>query len=341
MGTIKVGIALDDVEFAYALSRSLAAECKDMILSLITERGDEDPFDLLLTDRRMDDPRAIVLVKDRLQENICGNPPYGVYRYKESRHLADDLLFIFFRLTGRNYEMKGEKRCKVLAFSAVSGGCGCTALALSVGQMLYKLYGQKCLYLNLCPVNDSRKYLQVREERNFLTLLYYLDENVDFPLGEFITHAHNIDCIHAAVFHTHYDEMEPHLLNLLLKKVEQSGEYTYFIADISNHLSRTNRSLLQKADFQILLSHWQNLLPRTFFSEVREEIKRLVPGPTMEVMMVSEEMETENTEIFPITWGKGGSDVSDEKAIDLYAMDFFQAQAGAIAKRITEEGETC
>ena len=193
MKMIKVGICLDDTHFAHALSVGLARECRNIEYILLEKMEDGDLCDLILSSQPGEDHRIIMMVRDARDENIYGEPPFCVFRYKESHRLANDLLFLYFKLSGKNIELSGNTRCKILVFCSVSGGCGCTSAALSTGRMLYRMYGCKCLYLNLCPIDDSKKYLQREGEKSLLSLLYYLDKGRDFPLGTFISKREGID----------------------------------------------------------------------------------------------------------------------------------------------------
>lgn len=327
MEMIRVGIWLDDTHFAHALSMGLARACRKMTFTLMNGLEAGEGCDLILTSEELDDPRVVVMVRDEERVNIYGSPPYRVYRYKESHHLINDLLFVYFKITGKNLEFIGDTQCKVLIFASVSGGNGCTATALTVGQMLYKLYGCKCLYLNLCPIDDSKKYLPAGGSSSLLNLLYYLDVEKDFPLGTFITQSNSIDYIHTNMVNSYFDELNLTLLNRLLKKVDEVGTYPFLLIDVSNHLSRNNKQLLAQASRIILLYQGQEFVPETYFSAMTEEIEKIAQGTEIiKVKNFAEEFDADDQFAFVFSRETEGN------------PSHFQLEAGAIARKIMEDG---
>ena len=326
MEIIRVGIWLDDAHFAHALSMGLARTCRRMIFTLMTGLEDGQDCDLILTAEEMDDPRGIVLVRDENEVNIYGDPPYRVYRYKESDHLINDLLFVYFNLTGKNLEFIGNTKCKLLAFASVAGGCGCTATALSVGQMLHRMYGGKCLYLNLCPIDDSKKYLPEAGSDGLRNLLYYLDVGKDFPLASFIVQTDRVDAIRTSQINAYFDELDLKLLRRLLKKIDDLGQYSFLILDMSNHLSRSNKQLLTQASQIILMYQEQEMVPENYFDDLIGEIRDLAGGnPVITVKNFGDAFEEDPRFNFVLSRERDGRFVQ------------FNQEAGAIARRIMED----
>lgn len=339
MNMIRVGICLDDVHFARALSMGLARECRNMTFILLESVDGDGECDLILSSAPHDDQRVITMVRDETEENIYEDPPYRVYRYKESHRLVNDLLFIYFKITGQNLEFTGDAKCKVLVFASVSGGSGCTATAISVGQMLYKLYGCKCLYLNLCPIDDSKKYLPAAGQQSLLSLLYYLDTQKDFPLGTFLSHTQQIDYVHTNLINSYFDEIQVKLLTRLMKKIDELGTYPFLIVDMSNHFSRTNKQLLSRAFRIILLYQDRDRIPEQYFLKIIGEIKRIAKRTKLiKVKNFVEDDFEENENFLLISREKMQFHGNDRGLIDLSSAEHFQLETGAIARQIMEEG---
>ena len=341
MEMIKVGICLDDMQFAHALSQGLARECRNMTFFLFNRTAECHGCDLILSSEPSDDPRSILMVRDGAEENIYGGPPYCVFRYKESHRLVNDLLFIYFEITGKNLEFAGDAKCRILVFASISGGCGCTATALSVGQMLYKLYGAKCLYLNLCPINDSLKYISTGGTESLLRLLYYLDIQKDFPLKSFISPLQHIDAIQTNLLNTYFDEISLELLDRLVNKVDELGEYSFLIFDISNHFSRTNKKLLRRAFRMVLLYQERDQISEPFFLAINKELERFVTSGTVLRVRNFVEDYDDAGDGNDLLLSKEKTMVSSNQQglLDLSGMMHFQREAAMIAKNIMEEQE--
>lgn len=123
------------------------------------------------------------------------------------------------------------------------------------------IYGAKSLYMNLCPLDDSRKYLEEEGEESLLKLLYYLEQDRAFPLGSFITETEEIDYVNTGVINTYFNEMRPLLMERFLKKMDSLGKYDFLILDMGNHLCRENKKLLAGADCAVLISDGERSRP--------------------------------------------------------------------------------
>jgi len=278
------------------------------------------------------------MVRDAGDENIYGEPPFRVFRYKESHRLVNDLLFLYFKLSGKNIEISGDTKCRVLVFCSVSGGCGCTATALTVGQMLYRLYGCKCLYLNLCPIDDSKKYLKKGGEKSLLSLLYYLDVEKDFPMGTFIMQEEDVDYIQTNVMNSYFDEIQPKILNRLLKKIDDMGKYSFLLLDMSNHFSRTNRQVLSRCEQVILMHQERDRISESYYAIVSEAIKKLADRKRIiQVKNFSASYETDESDIILSCQRYYGTGEGKEFP-DFSLTEGFRMEAAGIAKRIMQEG---
>lgn len=249
MEIIKVGLLLKDKEFANKLAEGLSREYRRLEFYLLDSLVD-DNMDLIISDIQSDNPKVILAVTsfDEVDDNEI--PPYRVCIYKDCRNLINDLLFIYFKLTGKVCEYRGERICKTLIFAADQGGIGVTSTAIAVGTMLYRIYESKCLYINLCPFDDSVRYLN-HEKGSLLKLQYYLEKTSEFPISSFITENEELDCINTGVINSYFNEMKPEIMSKLMAGIDNLGRYSYLIIDIGNHMSKENRSLITQSDLMI------------------------------------------------------------------------------------------
>lgn len=273
MEIIRVGIALDDRCFAQALVRGLARECKAMMFVLLNGKEEQD-CDLILTSQSSEEGRFVQLVRSFGQDRL-EKPPFRLYQYKDSRQMIDDLLFIYFKLTGRIMDYRSDSRCRIFVFTAGSGGCGTTVTSLALTRVMWKVYGRRGLYINLCPINDSRKYLPGEETERFLRLLYYLDTGRDFPMDSFISCGEEMDYISTALLNPYFNQVSPGLLQQLLERLDGLGRYDFLTLDVGNHLERRSDSLLQKADAVVFLWNDREFFPGEYAKIVSREIKKL------------------------------------------------------------------
>lgn len=296
MEVIKVGIFLEDKVFSEALSIGLARETRRMRFYQINSLSEGDFCDLILTSGSSDSSRVVQMVRE-YEEGHFEGPPYKVYRYQESQNLINDLLFIYFKVTGKVVESRGEATLRLLVFAADSGGCGTTSTAIAAAKSLYRTYGSKSLYLNLCPLDDSRKYLEEGGEDSLLKLLYYLDQEKDFPIESFITGTEEIDYVNTGVVNTYFNEMRPLLMSRFLQKIDKLGIYHFLIVDMGNHLSRENKKLLARADTAVIISDGERNLPGKYSERITREIcARIENGKVIRVKNFAPEFPEDETE---------------------------------------------
>lgn len=297
MEIIKVGICLDDEPFAKALAVGLARESKVMRFYLLDCIEAGDFCNLILSEGKSIDQHVVQMVRELDPEKDPAVPPYQVYRYRESQNLINDLLFIYFQLTGKSPDIAGQVHATLVTFLSASGGCGTTSTALAAARMLYRIYGAKSLYLNLCPLNDAGKYLTDGCRTSLLKLLYYLDQEKPFPLESFITESEEVDYVDTETINTFFDEMKPSLMRRFLQKVDESGVYDFVIVDVGNHLSRENKKILGYTDLAVFLTDGERKLPVVYQNRITEEIcKRLEKGRLIAVENFAPDTSAEDTD---------------------------------------------
>ena len=314
---MKVGVELNDRDFAQALVRGLASEGQKICFVLLEDGCSEQDFDLILTNRERDGTRYVLLVSHPDEVSIFEGPPYRIFRYQDAKSFVSQLLFIYYRETGRNLEFAGEFHCKPLVFTSVSGGPASTALALSMAELLDKHFGCRCLYLNLCPIDGSKRFINCNGGQALLTLLYYLDQNKNFPMTSFISKTLHVDHIDTNISNPYFDELHPLQLHRLLKKIDEMGIYSYLLLDIGNHLSRGNKQILSQGTDVILVTEKEDRLPEPFFEEFLNLLEQFCDGGNIRDVV----LEAVKPEDNPLS------------------MKRFQWEAGRLVKVLMESGE--
>lgn len=327
---MKVGVQLDDGDFAQVLVKGLAAEGRNLCFGMVDDGVKVETFDLILTDRELEDRRFIQLVRTVDAEQIYEGPPYRIFRYTRAREFVNSLLYIFHHETGRNLEYPGDTRCKTLVFTSISGGLDATALALLMGEILYQHFGCSCLYLNLCPIDGSKCFLPGGNGKGLLTLLYHLSQEKDFPLSSFIRQHSYVDYIDTSIFNPYFDELDASRLHRFLTKIDDLGKYTYLILDIGNHLSRCNKSLLTHAEEIILVTGDRGQVPALFLSEVMHLLEQ-AGGETKIRQVFLEERKLETVE------SEGA--LQENGLLDLASMKYIQWEVGRLVKNMMERND--
>lgn len=277
MEIIKVGIYHKERIFAKVLAVALARESRTMNFVLLDNPDTEKDFDMILSSEDSGEVRHVQLVCNQELEQVA-SPPYRLFQYKESRSMIDDLLFVYFKMTDRVLEYRGKCKCRLAAFVSDAGRSGTTMTCISTARMLYQLYGSQTLYLNLCPIDDSQRFLKGCGEGGLLKLIYYLDTGKDFPLQHFITKTDGLDYINTTVINSHFNDMKPSLMDVFLKKVDDMGVYDYLFIDMGSYLSRYNKKILENADLIALVHHWENKEPQAYYDRISGEILKKAEG---------------------------------------------------------------
>jgi len=327
---LKVSVNLEDTAFARAFARGLSAEGRNLCFALTGDCSDETAFDLILTDREPKAHHHVQLVGHPDEAGIYDGPPYRIFRFEDARQVVSNLLYIYYRETGRNLEFAGDTRCKVLAFTSLSGGQPVTALALLTGELLDKHFGARCLYLNLCPIDGSKCFLPSGSSKGLLTLLYYLHQDKDFPLTSFIRQNLHVDHIDTNIYNPYFDELDSLQLHRLLKKVDDLGKYTYLIIDLGNHLSRRNQSLLAHAEEIVFVTGYLDRFPENFAEEAACIIEKHAAGKKVRRISLDRQQTDAETSL---------ADLEETGLLDLSAMKDLQWEAGRLVHEMMEYRE--
>lgn len=339
MEIIKVGIYHDDRVFARALAIGLARESRTIHFVLINNMDSKEELDLILSSRESDNPKVVQLVQNQELKQRDATP-YRLFQYEESRSLIDDLLFIYFKMTGRVLEYRGTSKCRLLTFASDAGGSGTTMICISAAKMLYRTYGSRILYLNLCPIDDSKKYLKSDGSTSLLKLLYYIDTGKDFPLESFITKEEEFDYINTGVMNAYFNDIKPALMSQLLKKVDGLGEYDYLLLDIGSHLSRENKTVLENSNLVIFVHRWQNHEPAAYYENISQAIRKKADGSKLLVIenFAGDDWRQESDEEIWISKDPEAVQLDQKEGVlNVDLSRNYGVEIAAIAKRIAED----
>lgn len=325
---MKVGVQLQDTGFAQALVQGLGTEGRNLFFSFVDDFTKDEDYDLILTDREIGDKKHIQLVNHPEETRIYEGIPYRMFRYTHARDFVSGLLYIFHHETGRNLEFAGDTCCKTLAFVSLMGDWNTTALALTTGEILYKHFGYRCLYLNLCPIDGSKHFLPEGSDKGFLKLLYYLSQDRDFPLSSFIRQHSCIDYVDTSIANPYFDELDNVLLHRLLKKIDDMGKYTYLILDVGNHLSRGNKMVLSRAEKVFLVSAGEEGLPAPFFQKATHLLEPIVTDRSIQQISLDRQLFTKK---------ETAACFEENGLLDLSSMKYIQWEAGRLVKRMMEQ----
>lgn len=292
MERLKVGIAMKDGSFAAALVRGLSREAGNMLFTILCEPWKTENFNLVLTDFEADEISDAGLNEGeciRLTSAEEGEDAEDIFKYEDCRTLVNRMIYIFYERTGRVAEYRGNSSYRVIVFGQVSGGCGATSAALGTAAMLGTIYGARCLYLNLCPFDDSKRYIEESHKEGLVRLLYHLHRDEDFPLESFIGESEFVDSFMTGVINKYALEMDGVMFNRLLKAVERLGRYDYFIVDVGNFLHRTNLKLLEAADCLVLLCREEAGQRPAYMDRIYEEIEQRTGKSLIKVVNFADE----------------------------------------------------
>lgn len=338
MESINVGIHLSDKDFARALARGLARECRKMNFYLMNGAEAAADFDLILSENPSGE-KEIHLVSDLEEECFDDGKVFSVFKYRDSFSLVNYLVLAYFRISGKVLMHREHRKTKLVVFTSAAGGCGTTSLSLAVCHSLRRLYGTKCLYLNLCPVNDAGKYLKMDAGEHLLKLLYALNQERELFPEMYITREEDFDYIGTGLFNTYFDQMQPAVLHKFLDQLEKSGVYDILLCDIGNYMCRGNKDVLAAADCAVFVSREDFHLPNAYLAQITREIEHRSGGTVIPVINCSDSSWEENgtgTAIH-ISTDADAFGVTEDGLCRILFTRNYGTETSVIAKKIIEE----
>ena len=272
MESIRVAVCIRDDAFAVALARGLARESRNMQIRVGETRGSQ----LILYDTAsVPDPipeHGVILSKD---QGSCDYSKRTLFLYEDSRVLVNQLIYIYFDLTGRMAEYRHQLQSKVIAFASLSGGAGVTSLAVAAGRMFDLIYGSRCLYLNLKPFDDSCRYLERNDDGSLMKLLFHLERSDEVPLKAFIREGEGVDLLMTNAWNQHVQDLTEERMERLLSQIDDLGCYRYVLLDIGNHLSRQNMERIRTCDCLVLVTPYSEGQKQVVVQQAEDVLRNL------------------------------------------------------------------
>ncbi|MCI2061374.1 MAG: hypothetical protein LKJ83_01190 [Eubacteriaceae bacterium] len=177
MEKIKLALVAEDIDYAMALSESLMSIQARFSVELF-DPDDHIDFtacgaDLIIFDHpgtgRPDDHIELVAKESQADRNH-----FRFFKYGSSKILANEILFVYGAVRGRNVIIPEKTGVKMYAFVSARGGVGCTSVAVAYAQESVRFRGRKVLYLSLEDIESTEQYMYAEEGKGITEFLYYL-----------------------------------------------------------------------------------------------------------------------------------------------------------------------
>ena len=287
MERMKIGIAIKNENYGKIFARGLSMVSHNMTYYVLGEGNkisEEPDPDVILSDLPYEELVELGLEQKPVIELSHEDKDECIFIFDDTRTIVDRIVYFYYEKTGKLAEYRGNSKSRLLVFCGLSGGCGVTSTALSVARMLETIYGSYCLYLNICPVDDSRRYLEERDGGGMLKLLYHLTREDDFPIESFIEEEEGLFSFATRAMNKYAMEIDDVLFNRLLGIVEKLGKYDYVIVDAGNCWSRSRLKILEPADCVVLVSKDHKGGKFAYEDSARAEIARYAGDDLLEVV---------------------------------------------------------
>lgn len=289
MEYIKIAVVTDDPAYAEAVCRSLLIGNRNFDLSAHSraefcrrwkEAGQtfREGFDLVLWDgegaEKICGGNLVWLTERTSQVRI---PPeaeteggfgakdrgrYAIYKYSPSSVMIAAIFGIYGELTGRRPAGTRPDRVEVFAFASWQGGCGCTTLAMAVGQELVRFYRRRVLYLSMEGTESTAMYMDAREGMKTAgEYLYHLSaaaqagaDGAPFLEGYLIRDSYGVEAFSPAGSCNPLGIAQPAEIRRLLPALMDSGRFDAIIIDAGCGTGANVREALSFADRICLVS---------------------------------------------------------------------------------------
>ena len=192
--------------------------------------------------------RILLAVSDPEEEDLAADPP-RIWIYSPAPLLAAKLREVM----GEGAERKNEEVMQgaaVLAFAADAGGIGTSSLAAGTAAALYRIFGERSLYLNLTPCDRRAEALfgegAAEGEDRFLRMLFDLARDRQPDLGRYVAEGNGVDRVPAPLFNPRCGEFGRSGLRRVAEAAGARG-YRYVVLDIGNHLDGERPALAETA----------------------------------------------------------------------------------------------
>lgn len=261
MENIKIGLITKDRDYGKALGLAMVDVYRNFTVTLFQSaplHNELDKMDLVLADSSADvkiSGKYILLTEKQSQiykdydENI-----YKLYKYSNVRNLAGELLFIYASLTGRKAVPVRNTNAKIVMFSSVEGGAGCTSAAMGFAQEMSRFHGKKVIYISLEEIESTMEYVEKgAAAKSISEYLYYLfnsKEDQKFPFIESFTVAdrHRVDCFMPSSGRNLLNSLSKEEMQFFISAVLDTGGYDVMVIDASDNLGKAAMTCYEMAN---------------------------------------------------------------------------------------------
>jgi hypothetical protein len=191
--------------------------------------------------------------------------------------LLSGLNLLWFQKTGRQAEYLFLQQTSVTAFFGISGGCGTTACALSTARLLHRIYGSKCLYISMKPVDDSGNYLRKDGSCSLLRLLYAFQRSRQEPILPYLNEEDGIWYFKGTERGLD-EQVRLESMEKLFKELSRQGEFQHVIIDFGTSLTEEHMEMMQCCDAAVLVGKGERALRPLFQREWEDKLLNLLPN---------------------------------------------------------------
>lgn len=261
MENIKIGLITTDKAYGKALGLALVDVYRNFTVTLFQSvplHNELDKMDLILTDSVDNENvrgKNIQLVEKPSQINKdYESNIYRLYKYTNVKTLAGELLFIYANLTGRKAIPVRNSNAKVIVFSSVEGGSGCTSAAISFAQEMSRFHGKKVIYISLEELESTLEYMDgKRTGKNISEYLYYLfncesDQHFPFIESFILTDKYDVHAFFPSPGRNILNTLSKEEMQYFISAVLDTGAYDIMVIDVSNNLGKAAMTCYEMAN---------------------------------------------------------------------------------------------
>ena len=261
MENIKIALITKDRDYGKALGLALVDVYRNFTVTLFQSvplHNELDKMDLVLIDNDVNikiNGKNIWLAEKQSQiykdyeEKI-----FRLYKYSNVRNLAGELLFIYASLTGRKAIPVRNTNAKIVVFSCVEGGAGCTSAAISFAQEMSRYHGKKVIYISLEEIESTMEYVEKGAvSKSISEYLYYLFNSKDdqrFPFIESftVTDKYRVESFMPSPGRNLLNSLSKEEMQFFVSAVLDTGGYDVMVIDVSNNLGKAAMTCYEMAN---------------------------------------------------------------------------------------------
>lgn len=273
MENIKLAIITKDREYGRALGFALIDVYKNFTVTLYQSEPVHKrltAFDLVLTDIGIDKQKNVIFLveKPSMMEKNEEEQDFRLYKYGNVRQLAGELLFIYSYLTGRKALPIKKKDMKLIAFCAMEGGTGCTAVAIALARELSRFHDKKVMYLSLEELESTLDYMEgFSEGKSIGEYLYHLfnqegQNGIPFIESFLIFDDHGVEAFLPSPGRNVLKSLSPQEMQIFISAVMDAGRYDVLVLDLGFCLDKNVLSCYEMANHICMVANQETSMSR-------------------------------------------------------------------------------